>query len=98
MGLSTSTSTSSVREATINRIGCANQRALESAAGKFLECQFGGEARLGSLRILLRHVDVDTHLLNGGDVKQLRGRAAAPELIRCPTSVLRAVITPSNGA
>src|SRR4029077_6738691 len=55
----------------INRVGGANERPLETAAGKFGERQISGQTRLGRAGIDLGNIDVNTKALNGGNVKEL---------------------------
>ena len=51
------------------------------------------------LLVIFRHVDEHAQLIGGGEVEEfLAGRRSSRQSMSAPTSVLRAVITPSKGA
>jgi hypothetical protein len=66
-------------------------------ARTFRHAQLGLVADLDGGHLALRHVDVHAQAADVGHHEQLAARAP-PTLISAPTSVLRAVTTPSNGA
>src|SRR5207244_3451240 len=67
----------------VNRVGVANESAMEGLARKFVERQGGwspGACRTG---VHLRNRDVQAQRANGGDVKELSRLSVGPGIDEC---------------
>src|ERR1700723_525028 len=84
----------------INRFGSAYELPREPLAGKLSQHNVrGGFPRFDTSRVFFWHIHVDAQRARLNHVKEVGPRSGiAAGIDRSPISVLRAMMTPSNGA